>query len=265
MVNALSSNSSTFISRMKYPPTGCFNHAGAHDVCSGAEVIMARRVARLTVDALRELPERVRSDLFWELSSVDRAGLDHEAAVEAKEAWLSRVVLEWGSCGRVVQVDDAPAGYVLYAPPRYFPGTAALPTAPLDEDAVQLATLEVFEPYAGAGLGRVLVQLMVKDLLTRGGLRSVECIGAHPSGAGRGLPVSVAPGGGPGEGTVLPVEFLQQVGFATQRPHPAYPRMRMDLRSVLTWRADLELAVERLVAAVRPRVPRPAPAPRTGE
>jgi hypothetical protein len=145
-----------------------------------------------------------------------------------------------------------PAGYVLYAPPGYFPGTASLPTSPLDEDAVQLATAEVFAPHAGGGLGRLLMQEMVKDLLSRSGVRAVECIGV------RGRPM---PGLGKGGGTLLPVEFLQQVGFTTQRRHPTYPRMRMDLRSVLTWREDLEHAMGRLVAAVRPRVPRPVPAP----
>ena len=207
---------------------------------------MTRRVERLTVDVLGELPERIRTEVFWELSSVDRRGLDASAAIAAKEAWVSRVLLEWGSCGRVLYVDDAPAGYVLFAPPACFPGTASLPTAPLDDDAVQLATAEVFPPYAGAGLGRVLMQLMVKDVLSRGGLRAVECI------AVRGRPA----GGEPRAGSpLLPAEFLAQVGFTTHRPHPVYPRMRMDLRSVVTWRADLEQAVERLVAAVRPRAP----------
>ena len=215
---------------------------------------MTRRVERLTVDALGDLPERVRRDVFWELSPVDRRGLDATTASAAKEAWVSQVLLEWGSCGRVVYVDDVPAGYVLYAPPGYFPGTASLPTAPLDDDAVQLATAEVFPEYAGAGLGRVLMQLMVKDVLSRGGLRAVECIAA------RGRSPGTTRTGSP----LLPAEFLAQVGFTTHRPHPAYPRMRMDLRSVVTWRADLSQAVERLVAAVRPRMPRPSPAPRVG-
>ena len=220
---------------------------------------MTRRVARLTVDALGELPDHVRTDLFWELTPVERAALGHEDAIAAKEAWVSRVLLEWGSCGRVLYVDDVPAGYVLYAPPGYFPGSAVLPTAPLDDDAVQLATAEVFEPYAGAGLGRVLMQLMAKDVLSRGGVRAVECIGV------RGRPATTGLLTGSTARPLLPVEFLQRVGFTTHRPHPVHPRMRMDLRSVVTWRAELELAVERLVAAVRPRAPRPAPAPRWGE
>jgi hypothetical protein len=35
------------------------------------------------------------------------------------------------------------------------------------------------------------------------------------------------------------------------REHPIYPRLRLDLRTALTWRQDMEAAVERLLSAVR--------------
>ena len=210
---------------------------------------MARRVARLTLDTLATLPDSVRGCLAWELDAVRRAQVERAgAAVEEKEAWLSRVLLEWGSCGRVVYVDDEPAGFVLYAPPAYFPGTASYPTAPLGEDAVQLATAQVFEGYDGVGLGRLLMQEMVKDLLTRGDFRSVEAIGLH---------------GSPTTGDcLLPAPFLQRVGFKTQRAHLRYPRMRMEMKSVLTWREEMEAALARLLGVVRPR--RAAAAQRLG-
>lgn len=203
---------------------------------------MARRVARLTIDTLADLPASVRTCLFWELDPVERARIEGAAEAESeKEAWLSRVLLEWGSCGRVVYADDEPAGFVIYAPPHYFPGSASLPTAPMSEDAVQMATAEVFEGFTGGGVGRLLMQSMVKDLLKRGDVRAVECIGL------RGLDGGIRP-----DGCVLPVEFLQRVGFKTYRPHPRHPRMRMDLRSVLTWRTEVEEALERLIGVVRP-------------
>lgn len=210
---------------------------------------MARRVARLTLDTLATLPHEVRSCLAWELDPVRRAQVERAgAAVEEKEAWLSRVLLEWGSCGRVLYVDEEPAGFVLYAPPAYFPGTASFPTAPLSEDAVQLATAQVFEEHRGAGLGRVLMQEMVKDLLTRGDFRSVEAIGVHRVG--------------PGSDCVLPAPYLQRVGFKTHRAHLRYPRMRMEMKSVLTWREEMESALAKLLGVVRPR--RAAAAQRLG-
>lgn len=207
---------------------------------------MARRVARLTVDTLEDLPLTVRGCLYWELDPVRRARVEREGvALEEKEGWLSHVLLEWGSCGRVLYVDERAAGFVMYAPPAYFPGTASLPTSPMSEDAVQLATAMVSDGHQGGGLGRFLMQVMVKDLLHRD-LRAVEAIGVY----GRAT-----------EGCLLPAEFLQRVGFKTHRPHPRYPRMRLELRSVLTWRVEMEAALSRLLGVVRPRTA-PAATPR---
>lgn len=208
---------------------------------------MARRLERLTLDNLADLPEGCRSCTFWELDPVRRERIGHgEAAASEKEAWVSRVLLEWGSCGRVAYVDGEPAGYVLYAPPWFVPGADSFPTAPVSEDAVLLMTLMVYPEYADAGLGRVLVQSVAKDLLKRGGIRAIEAFGDM-----RGSRGTVG-------GCVIPADFLLRVGFKTQRGHYRYPRMRLDLKSVLTWREEVENALERLLGAVRPRAVRPA-------
>ncbi len=100
-----------------------------------------RRMARLTLDTLADLPLEARSCVFWELDPVRRARAEQAGeAAEEKEAWLSRVLLDWGSCGRVAYVDGEAVGFVLYAPPLFFPGAEAMPTAPVGEDAVLLAT-----------------------------------------------------------------------------------------------------------------------------
>lgn len=70
------------------------------------------RLAPLTLDNLQDLPKRCRACVFWELDPVSG-----QAAVKAgtpeleKEAWISAVLLEWGSCGRVVYVDDVLSGF----------------------------------------------------------------------------------------------------------------------------------------------------------
>lgn len=200
---------------------------------------MARKVVRLTVDHLARLPDPVRSCLFWELDPVRRGRVRPEEAAAEKEAWLSEVLREWGSCGRVVLVDDEVAGLVVYAPAAYLPGAAAFPTAPASPDALLLSTVYVDPARTGGGLGRLLVQGMARDLVERGGPLAVEAF-AH---AGR-VPA--------GHVCTLPVGFLGGVGFKTQRPHPRTPRMRMELRSALSWRDEVEAAIERLVGAVRP-------------
>lgn len=218
---------------------------------------MTRRTARLTLDNLGDLPVGCQSCAFWELDAVRRQrAVDAGEVACEKEAWISRTLLEWGSCGQVAYVDGEPAGYVLFAPPMYFPGVEAFPTAPVSEDAVLLATAVVLPEHAGAGLGRMLMQAVVKDLVKRGGIRALEAIG-DTRAPGRG---SATYGG-----CVLPADYLLRVGFKTHRPHPRYPRMRLELRSVLTWRDEVEGALERLLGAVRPgRQPAADPTRRLG-
>ncbi|UXY28673.1 GNAT family N-acetyltransferase [Streptomyces sp. HUAS TT20] len=197
---------------------------------------MGRRLVPLTLDNLQDLPQRCRACVFWELDPVSG-----EAAVRAgtpameKEAWISAVLLDWGSCGRVVYVDDAPVGFVLYAPPAYVPRSTAFPTSPVSPDAVQLITGFILPGYQGQGLGRVMVQTVAKDLLRRG-FKAIEAFGdarwKEPA-------------------CVLPADHLLAVGFKTVRQHPIHPRLRLELRSTLSWKEDVELAIDRLLGAVQ--------------
>ena len=179
---------------------------------------MSRKIVRLTLDHLAELPAPCRSCLFWELDPVRRERAEDPCA--EKDAWVSEVLREWGSCGRVALVDDVPVGYLVYAPAAYVPGAAGFPTAPVSSDAVLLTTAYVEPSAAGGGLGRMLVQGMARDLIERGGIRAVEAFG-DTRGGGR---------------CVVPVDFLGGVGFKTHRAHSTTPRMRMELRSALTWK-----------------------------
>lgn len=202
---------------------------------------MARKLRRLTPDTLADLPAEVQECVFWELDPVARARAESAGiAAEEKRAWLSGVLLAWGSCGRVLYLDDGDGpravGCVLYAPPVYLPGTASLPTAPISDDAVQLATVYVDPAYRRGGLGRVLLQGMAKDLVKRGDVRAVEAIAAT----------------GP-HACALPAEFLARTGFTTQRAHMRHPRMRMELASLLTWRDEVEAALDRLRGVVLPQ------------
>ena len=223
---------------------------------------MGRKIVRLTLDNVALVQAPCRDCLFWELDPVRRTRVRPADAVAEKEAWLSGVLRDWGSCGRVALVDDVPVGFVVYAPPAYLPGSAGFPTAPVSPDAVLLTTVYVDPAQAGGGLGRMLVQAMARDLIQRGGVRAVEAFGDTRIGRSteqaRGrTPQGARPSAGPwdvgpGRRCVLPAEFLGSVGFKTQRAHGVTPRMRMDLRSALTWRDEFEHALERLLGAVRP-------------
>jgi GNAT superfamily N-acetyltransferase len=196
---------------------------------------VSRRLANITLDNLDDLPRRCRKCVFWELDPVQRERAEEmgDTALE-KEAWYSSVLLDSGSCGKVVYVDGVPAGYASYAPPSYVPRSVAFPTSPVSADAVLLMTAYVLPEFIGGGLGRMLIQGVAKDL-TRRGVRALEAFGD--------LRWS-------GPGCVMPAEYLLAVGFKTVRPHPRYPRLRLELKGIVSWREDVEYALERLLGSV---------------
>lgn len=191
---------------------------------------MARRLVPLTLDNITELPAPCQGCTFWEKG-------ERVSDAPAKCDWLSAVLLEWGSCGRILYVDGHRAGFATYAPPQYAAGAARLAASEVSPDAVLLMTAWVAPEFSAAGLGRVLMQAVVKDLMSRRGVRAVEAFGDLQ---------------GRQRECLLPVDFLTAVGFKTVHPHPRYPRLRLDLRSVVSWRTDMEVALERWLGAIRP-------------
>jgi hypothetical protein len=200
---------------------------------------MSRRLVSLTLDTLDDLPTRCRRCVFWELDPVAR-----ERTLEAgdpgleKEAWISATLLEWGSCGKIMYVDGVPAGFVLFAPSQYVPRAYAFPSGPVSSDAVQLMTVHIVPDFAGGGLGRVLVQGVAKELVRRG-VKAIEAFAdlewVQPQ-------------------CVVPADYLLSVGFKTVRPHHRWPRMRLDLRTAISWKSDVEYALEKLLGSVTPQV-----------
>ncbi len=206
---------------------------------------MARRLVSITLDNLGDLPRRCRSCVYWELDPVagERACANGDAGLE-KEAWVSDTLLEWGSCGHLLYVDQVPAGYILYAPPAYVPRSVAFATSPPSPDAVLLMTARLVPEFTGGGLGRSLVQAVARDAARRG-IKAIEAFGrvggAEPEEGG----TSAAD-----YGCLLPADYLRAVGFKTVRPHPRTPRLRLDIKATASWREDVEYALDRLLAGV---------------
>jgi len=200
---------------------------------------LSRRLVNLTLDTLEDLPKRCRNCVFWELDPVaaERAAQTCNTDLE-KEAWVSETLLEWGSCGKLVYVDGAPAGYVLFAPPAYVPRSAAFPTSPVSPDAVLLMTAHVLPEYQSGGLGRMLIQGVARDL-TKRGVKAIETFGDEQWEE---------------TACVAPADYFRSVGFKTVRPHPRHPRLRMELRTALSWKTDVESALEKLLGSMSPDV-----------
>ena len=198
---------------------------------------MPRRLANITLDNLDDLPSRCRRCVFWELDAVGQARAAEEGdPAHEKESWISSTLLEWGSCGKIIYVDGVPAGFMLYAPPGFVPRSFAFPTSPVSADAVLLMTAHVLPEFSGGGLGRVLVQGLAKDL-TRRGVKAIEAFGDLNWN---------------GPSCVVPADYLLAVGFKTVRPHLRYPRLRLELKTALSWREDVEVALERLLGSMTP-------------
>jgi ribosomal protein S18 acetylase RimI-like enzyme len=203
---------------------------------------VSRRIVGVTLDNLEQLPKYCRRCVYWEVAPHLKAQAEEFGETEVeKEAWVSSVLLEWGSCGRIIYSDSLPVGFVLYAPPNTVPRANAFPTSPPGPDAVLLTGFHVQPEFRGGGLGRMLVQAVAKDL-TRRGVRAIEAFGdADPR---EDEPESTE------HSCVVPAQFLQSVGFKTVRPHPRWPRLRLELRSAISWKEDVEAALERLLGHV---------------
>jgi GNAT superfamily N-acetyltransferase len=198
---------------------------------------VTRRLVNITLDNLDELPVRCRSCVYWELDPVaaERAAKAGDPGLE-KEAWVSATLLEWGSCGKLVQVDGVTAGYVMFSPPAYVPRSVAFPTSPVSGDAVLLTTGHLVPEFSGQGLGRMLIQGVAKEMVRRG-VKAIEAFGD-------------AKWDGPG--CLVPADYLLAVGFKTVRPHHRFPRLRLDIKTTLTWREDVEVALERILGSMAP-------------
>ncbi|MFD1055095.1 GNAT family N-acetyltransferase [Terrabacter terrigena] len=203
-----------------------------------------RDLRALTPDLVGDLVGSCAPCTFWQ--TVPRNGHGDDRAPEDVLAdWVRAVTSEWGPPGRVAYVDGRPAGYVMLAPARHVPRLAAFPTSPSNPSTLMLLTAVTAQPYAGRGLRKVLLQSAAKDALKHR-VRSLEVVAARP------LAVSKHP-------CVLEADLLEKAGYRVERDHPTYPRLRMDLRRVVTLRDEAAAAVARALS----RVPGMRPVPET--
>jgi hypothetical protein len=202
---------------------------------------VSRRVSSLTLDNLADMPAPCRTCVYWELGPLAEADrLEKDEASLAKESWLSATLLDWGSCGKIAYVAGVPVGHALFAPPGFVPRALSFPTSPVSGDAVLLMVAHVSTEWASTGIGRMLAQAVAAELVPRG-VKAIEAFGSMSE-----------------HRCLLPADYLRSVGFKTVRPHPKYPRLRMELKSTVSWRYDVEYALERIFSAATGRQPVPA-------
>lgn len=238
---------------------------------------MSVRIRPLQLEGFEQLPKHARRCVFWEVDPDTVDGADHLADPEfEKEAWLSMVMLEWGSCGQVATAaprdamefedgDEPCLGYALYAPPRAVPRAQRFPTGPVSADAVLLTSMGT-EPGQSDELATLLIGSVVSQLVRRGA-RALEAFGRTAEagellGADHGgvvdpalLSATAALGDCSFEQCMIDADFLQDVGFTVVAPHRYFPRLRLELDKGLGWKAEVEAALERLLETAELRQP----------
>ena len=95
------------------------------------------------------------------------------------------------------------------------------------------------------------------DELVRRGVRALEAFGRTPAASELQDPQLVDPDVRPVlealgdcsvDHCVIDADFLKDVGFVVVAPHPYFPRLRLELDKGLGWKAEVEAALERLLA-----------------
>ncbi len=165
--------------------------------------------------------------------------------MELSRAWIERVNEEWGDCGRIAVVDGEVLGFIKYAPASLVPQAQVMPSGPPDQRAVLIACMHIAPEARQLGLGKVLMQAALRDLVTRGE-RTVQAYATTAHGD-----FSLSP--------MVGVRFLLRMGFVVAKPHPTMPLMQLDLHSVAAWTENLEAVLETLRLPLR--VPQRTPVP----
>jgi GNAT superfamily N-acetyltransferase len=202
----------------------------------------SRRFRPLTAADLPTLPEPCVRCTFWQPSPSDPASsVDGPDRRPANAQWVEAVTSYWGYCGVLALQEDVPIGHLCMAPAQYVPRLGAFATTPLSADAAVILSARVTEEFRSKGIGRQMVQ-SAAGLAVRRDVRALEAVGTYQ----------------PGPSCMLPVGWLEAVGFAVVRPHPITPRLRMDLQSTLRW-PRFGAAWHRLAGLVKsPATPEPA-------
>src|SRR5882757_107517 len=199
--------------------------------------LVPARITPLRLEAFDQLPKHARRCVFWEVDPATLGQQDQLADPEfEKEAWLSMVMLEWGSCGQVaIAISDEHSsteppclGYVLYAPPGAVPRAHRFPTAPVSPDAVLLTSMGIEPGHAPDDLPHSLLAQVIVELVRRG-VRALEAFGRTPAASELSDPQLADPDTRPvleslGDCSVdrciIDADFLKDVGFVVVAQHP---------------------------------------------
>lgn len=201
-----------------------------------------RRLRPMTAADLDLLPDPCGRCAFWETSVADLAApAEHRDRAARKAEWAEEVTDHWGYCGVLAVHEEQVIGFLTLAPARLVRRLPAFSTTPVGTDVAVLLSAQVVAPWQGKGIGRQLVT-SAAGLVARRDIRALEAVGTRREGPS----------------CMMPVSWLEAVGFGVVREHPVTPRLRMDLQATQRW-PGLGAAWSRLTGLVTaPVAPQPA-------
>lgn len=201
---------------------------------------MARRLKPLEIGHIPQLPcPGCTECAFWESHVMLERRCGALCDGELVRQRIGEINREWGECGRIATEDDEILGFIKYAPARYFPQARHFEAGTIDPDTPMLACIHIKDEARRLGLGGVLLKAALRDLSQHG----EKQVMAYAFPAGRDAAVE----------PVMGVEFLLRHGFTVAAPHPSYPLLKLDLRSLATWAENLDALLQAL------RIPMPSP------
>lgn len=221
---------------------------------------MGVSITPLELDGFDSLPRHTRRCVFWEVDpeavtdTLDDAFTGSLGGFESefdKEAWISGLLLEWGSCCQVAiePTTGRIVGTAFYAPPGRVPRAKRFPTAPVGPDAVLLTKINTEPGFDDAA--PLLLDAVIADVVGRG-VRAIEAFGYTSSDEelAKDL-VSLLLGGGVAgnvcDTCIMPTSFLEQSGFEVVADDQYLPRLRLTLDEGLGWKMQVERALQKLV------------------
>jgi GNAT superfamily N-acetyltransferase len=206
---------------------------------------VARKFRPLVGGLIEQLPPGCPGCVFWETAEPLAPRCGERCDGELARAWIDRVNDEWGDCGRIAVVDGEVLGFIKYAPASLVPQAQVMPAGPPNQRAVLIMCMHITPEARQRGLGKLLMQAALRDLVTRGE-RTVQAYATTSR-----TDYALSP--------VVGVEFLLRMGFTVAKPHPTMPLMQLDLRSLAAWTENLEVVLESLRLPLR--VPQRTPVP----
>jgi GNAT superfamily N-acetyltransferase len=82
-----------------------------------------------------------------------------------KREWFDNVIAEYGNCIRIAYLDNAPIGFIQYAPAKFFPRAIEYSSGPVSKDSVFLACLYIInKENRRKGLGTIMLRNLLAEL-----------------------------------------------------------------------------------------------------